>query len=283
MLGFLTANSLLPSELQLASVSMINVLVLGESPQSLILKALLWIGGLSTFISCGYVLRWAVAIARVPSWRFRRQHYTSCGHYAKLPGTSHIIYRLLGKLSTFAGDYKHSNKGDFTITTPDKKPQGTGQAPSFSSTPEDSALDSLKLKPPALGINSKIQQTPPNDVITDPVVSQKRKQRSNTFPSYVGLLPSSDASGLANKFREPLFLLDKPRALQSLTKAQATFVKWLYALYTYAIILAIIGGPVRIFIGRFALHDQEPVGWALGYLFGDNATFRRLTNQWALE
>lgn len=282
-LGFLTGNSLLPSELQLASVSMINVLVLGDSPQALILKALLWIGGLSTFISCGHVLRWAVAIARVPSWRFRRQEYPSRGHYAKVSGISFIVYRLLGKLSTSKGGSKHSDEGDFMITTPNKKIQGTDQGLTFSSTPREGALDPLKLKPPALGINGKIQQAPPNDVIADPVVSQKRKQRSNTFPSYVGLLPSSDARGQTDKSREPLFLLDKPRALQSLTKAQATFVKWLYALYTYAMIMAIIGGPVRIFIGRLALHNQEPVGWALGYLFGDNATFRRLTNQWALE
>ncbi|KAL9608292.1 MAG: hypothetical protein Q9167_006862 [Letrouitia subvulpina] len=282
-LGFLTANSLLPSELQLASVSMINVLVLGESPQALILLALLWIGGLLTFISCGHVLRWAVAIARVPSWRFRRQHYPSRGHHTKLPGISHIVYRLLGKMSTLTKGYKRSDEGNFTITALDKKPQGTDQGLSFSSTPRDSALDRLKLKPPALGFNSKIQQAPTSDVITGPVVSQKRKQRSNTFPSYVGFPPSSQAPGQADKSREPLFLLDKPRVLQSLTKAQATFVKWLYALYTYAMILTIIGGPVRIFIGRLALHDQEPVGWALGYLFGDNPTFRRLTNQWALE
>lgn len=282
-LGFLTANSLLPSELQLASVSMINVLILGDTPQSLILKALLWIGGLLTFISCGHVLRWAVAIARVPSWRFRRQRHPSRGRYAKESGISNIVYILFWKVSTFVRGYKHSDEGDFTTTTLKKKPQCTGQGLSFNSTVRNSALDPSKVKPPALSIDGKIQQDPPSDVITDPMVSQKRKQRSNTFPSYVGLLPSSDALGQTDKSQEPLFLLDKPRSLQSLTKAQATFVKWLYALYTYAMIMAIIGGPVRLFIGSLALHNQEPVGWALGYLFGDNATFRRLTKQSALE
>jgi dolichol kinase len=50
--------------------------------------------------------------------------------------------------------------------------------------------------------------------------------------------------------------------------------KWLYAAYVYICVLAIILIGIREYVGRFALHENEPVGWALGYLFGDLPQFR---------
>ncbi|KAJ5035640.1 uncharacterized protein L3040_008105 [Drepanopeziza brunnea f. sp. 'multigermtubi'] len=71
-LHYLTTTSLLPAELQLLSISLIHLLLLARSPQATILKALLWGGGVGMLISCGHVLIWGVALARVPKWRFRR-------------------------------------------------------------------------------------------------------------------------------------------------------------------------------------------------------------------
>lgn len=71
-LEYLSTTSLLPAELQLLSVSMINVLIFSSSPQAVILQSLLWLGGLSVFILCSRVLSWGVALARIPSWRFRQ-------------------------------------------------------------------------------------------------------------------------------------------------------------------------------------------------------------------
>ena len=65
-LHYLTTTSLLPAELQLLSIGLIDLLLLASSPQAIILKALLWGGGIGLLISCTHVLKWGVALARVP-------------------------------------------------------------------------------------------------------------------------------------------------------------------------------------------------------------------------
>ena len=72
VLHYLTTTSLLTAELQLLSIALINVLLLASSPQIIILKALQWGGGLSLLVFCGPIIRWGIALARVPKWRFRR-------------------------------------------------------------------------------------------------------------------------------------------------------------------------------------------------------------------
>ncbi|KAK8047618.1 hypothetical protein PG996_015682 [Apiospora saccharicola] len=69
------------------------------------------------------------------------------------------------------------------------------------------------------------------------------------------------------------------RAFFSLTYEQATWRKWLYALYVYILIIGAVFVPnkwigVKDFVQTNALHSYEPVGWALGYLFGDLPKFR---------
>ena len=48
----------------------------------------------------------------------------------------------------------------------------------------------------------------------------------------------------------------------------------MYAAYVYACVLLVILGGIREYVGRFALSGREPVGWALGYLFGGLGAFR---------
>ncbi|KAL6360516.1 hypothetical protein LRP88_06222 [Fusarium phalaenopsidis] len=64
------------------------------------------------------------------------------------------------------------------------------------------------------------------------------------------------------------------RPFFKLTQEQATLRKWLYAGYVYACILAIILIGIRTYVQKFALDGNEPIGWALGYLFGDLPWFR---------
>jgi dolichol kinase len=64
------------------------------------------------------------------------------------------------------------------------------------------------------------------------------------------------------------------RALFSLTQTQATIRKWLYAGYVYLCILLAIFVGIRPYVQHYALSGYEPVGWALGYLFGDIPQFR---------
>ncbi|MBE3049564.1 hypothetical protein IMZ48_45120, partial [Candidatus Bathyarchaeota archaeon] len=73
-LHYLTTTSLLPAELELFSISLINVLLLSSSPQMRFLKALLWVGGMGILVVCGPVISWGIALARVPKWRFRRHN-----------------------------------------------------------------------------------------------------------------------------------------------------------------------------------------------------------------
>lgn len=71
-LKYLTSSSLLASEVQLLSVALINVLLLAASPQMLIWKYIIWIGAFGVLLFCSQVLRWNVALERIPHWRFRR-------------------------------------------------------------------------------------------------------------------------------------------------------------------------------------------------------------------
>ena len=64
------------------------------------------------------------------------------------------------------------------------------------------------------------------------------------------------------------------RPFFKLTQAQATLRKWIYAGYVYACVLAIVLLGVRTYVQKYALAGNEPIGWALGYLFGDLPWFR---------
>ncbi|PHH82560.1 hypothetical protein CDD82_5580 [Ophiocordyceps australis] len=59
-----------------------------------------------------------------------------------------------------------------------------------------------------------------------------------------------------------------------MTQEQANVKKWLYALYVYGCMLAVILLGVRASIQFHALDGREPIGWALGYMFGDWPWFR---------
>lgn len=73
------------------------------------------------------------------------------------------------------------------------------------------------------------------------------------------------------------------QSYMSLTPRQAQMRKSLYALYTYSIVVILIIGVVRPHIGKTALHDNEPLGWAIGYLFGDIPSVRTLVWRHDLE
>lgn len=64
--------SLTASELRLLSSALINLLFHAESPQAVILRSLIWGGGIAVFLLCEDVVRWNVGLARVPFHRFRR-------------------------------------------------------------------------------------------------------------------------------------------------------------------------------------------------------------------
>lgn len=285
VLEYLTTTSLLPAELQLFSISMINLLLFSTSAQAAILKALLWIGGLLMFVFCDNVLRWTVALARVPSWRFRHSQKPSRGRNALLVAIDDYFHGRLKKWRLISTAHESSDSGGCIIPGDE-----TLQKPRFErlrrgTRRRKEALQDPGLKQPTLAFDDEKKQTEyfgwGNS--SDPSAPQVRRQRRHTLLSYVA---SPQGAPLLQK--TSLLPLSRPspprsRALLSLTYAQATVVKWCYAVYVYLVTLFIIAIPVRIAISHWALLGHEPVGWALGYLFGDMPIFRSITLDMHLE
>lgn len=287
-LEYLTTTSLLPAELQLLSTSMISLLIHSTSPQAFILQSLMWIGGVSLFILCGKVLRWGVALARVPSWRFRGPR----NHIRKSKGIVYTMNKLFsGKLSGWALTAmdsetseseepqrhlrSHARKRSMQLPNPHTREtestEGDGSARYALKVPI-SALNHQK-QPAILGANSTAE---------NPRKAMER-QRRYTLPSYVGSPLDSPTKDSLKRSRISPFSSAKSWSFRSLTKAQATVVRWMFAIYVYAVVIVVIAFVIRPYVAHRALHGHEPVGWALGYLLGNLPLFRYLVTEWNLE
>ncbi|KAL8994148.1 MAG: hypothetical protein Q9169_005804 [Polycauliona sp. 2 TL-2023] len=263
-LGYLTTTSLLPSELQLLSVSLINVLFLSSSPQAVILQALLWGGGLSLFVLCQRVLEWEVALARIPSWRFRRH---SSDHVFRS-----VVNRLIGRLPhqlthAVGGGPSESSDSDepqrFEQTQPRRRPRGL----SSGNVNEDRVLSKVRTAMPQLPMQL--------DGCWSTSQGGNRRERSHTLPLNTGqAFSTTSGSRKGSKPHNPTSFWTKPQNFRSLTKAQARAATWLLALYVYTVVIMVIAIPLRLYIAACALYNQEPIGWALGYLLGDTRSVR---------
>ena len=287
-LGYLTTTSLLPAELQLLSVSMINLLINSASPQASILQSLLWIGGLSIFILCGKVLSWGVALARIPSWRFRRRGNNSRRSKGMVYMMEEILNGRLNEWGLVATDSEASGSEDPPRRLRPRARKQSMQLP-VPQTPGNAQTKGGNSFQYALGATVsalKDQKQPATPQVKDTTKVPRRArelQRRYTLPSYVGSPPASPSKETLKRSRMSPFLSAKSWSFRSLTKSQAAVVKWVFALYVYAVVFAVIAFAIRPYVGRKALHGQEPVGWALGYLFGDLPIFRYLVTQRSLE
>ena len=287
-LGYLTTTSLLPTELQLLSASMINLLINSATPQASILQSLLWIGGLSVFILCGNILSWGVALARVPSWRFRRPR----NHNRSSGGPMYIMDEMMnGKLNDWGLVATDSEASGGEVAQIRPRPHARKQSMQLPgphtreielSEGETSAQYALEMTISAL----KGQKQPPipkaNGTARVPRKAMERHRRY-TLPSYVGSPPDSPSKEILKRSRMSPFSSAKSWSFRSLTKPQATIIKWVFAIYVYLVVFAVIAVVIRPYVSRKALHGQEAVGWALGYLLGDIPTFRELVTKQGLE
>ena len=287
-LGYLTTTSLLPSELQLLSASMINLLINSASPQASVLQSLIWIGGLSVFILCVKVLSWGVALARVPSWRFRRPRNHVRGRKGALYMVDEILNGKLNDWGSMAIDPEASESEEPQRRLRSHVRKQSMQLPIVHTHENEQteggipAQVALEMTISALK-DQKQPATPRVNGTTKVPRKATERQRRYTLPSYVGSPPDSPSKESLKRSRISPFPSAKSWSFRSLTKAQATVVKWLFALYVYAVIIAVIAFAIRPYIGRKALHGQEPVGWALGYLLGDLPSFRYRVTEWSLE
>lgn len=270
ILQHLTTTSLLPAELQLLSTSLVNILLLAHSPQAVVLKALLWGGGLSVIILCGHAICWAIALARVPKWRFKRLPLEAGGLFS-LRALSHGLTaaRSRERRDAFAGELDPSAaasglSSDDNAENQDSKAYGPAtlhrrRRGASVGGPEAASL--------ALVNHQNVLS-----VLSEDDASFRTCARRNTLPTVP--MPDHRKKTHTPSGRRKRAASSSLRVFFSLTQQQATRRKWLYALYVHVCILAIVLLGIRAYVQRYALADNEPVGWALGYLFGDLPWFR---------
>ena len=258
-LHYLTTTSLLPAELQLLSIALVGLLLLASSPQAVILKALLWGGGVSLLVSCGHVLKWGVALARVPKWRFKR---------AAVPKSS---YGGLKNLGIFAKDTVMSESSD-----DDELPDSRSRQ--WISPLKLSNLESITRAVTSITENGSVSAIePPSSPNFQNTNSQGTDslsfiQRRHTMPGLSSRPPRSSQNTPSGRRKRASS--SSVQSFINLTQSQAALRKWLYAAYVYICVLGIILVGIRDYVSRFALNGNEPLGWALGYMLGDIPQFR---------
>ncbi|KAJ5811880.1 hypothetical protein N7474_008181 [Penicillium riverlandense] len=254
-LDFLLTTSLLPAELQLLTTALINLYLFAASPQAQILKALLWLGGMCILISCRHLLRWEVALARIPNWKFRRPPNRSQSPRKFLNMMDHRICEKLSRACVSDGPMSDSDEPSaFQNSRRTKTIPPICESGLLSAEPRSATGDISMTKALEQHIHT-VQRRRHSIATFDEVI---REERVRTTPG--GRRKKSMEPGLAS------FL--------SLTAAQAQVRKWLYALCVYATSVLIILGPIRKYVAEYALHGQDPFAWALGYLFGNLSGFR---------
>ena len=255
ILQFLTTTSLLSSEVQLLATGLINLLLFAKSPQGQILKALLWVGGTLVFFSCRHVCHWEVALARVPSWKFRRSRSVAGQSAALLKSLDRKLCQRLSPdaMEQALSDSDYVPEEPFLARTQRAKAATWNDRSGALDPSENVGLDHSTA--PEEG-NNRTRGPPPNgQAIGDVPI---RPNRVNSAP------PKTTSRGRRKRTIGP-----ELRSFMSLTVSQAKVRKWAYAIYVYAAIILIIMGPVRGYVGEFALAGNEPFGWAVGYLFGN--------------
>ncbi|OCL08273.1 hypothetical protein AOQ84DRAFT_44149 [Glonium stellatum] len=277
-LHYLTTTSLLPAELHLLSISLINVLLLAESPQMVILATLIWLGSLGLFVSCGQILKWGVALARIPRWRFRRagQIIKARQSFIQVLNNGLKNRRVLG--INRRRDVPESDADDDPVLVNNhRKRKGSLRL---------DILDSARRAFPATNdaeTRSAVEQSrtnpfPAHEEINDAKTSTRK--RRNTLPNLGEAHVMSRHTSATRHKRSKSSIA---QSFLSLTPTQAAVRKWLYAGYVYLIMLTLTLGPIRYFIGKYALHGCEPFGWAVGYLFGNIQPMRFWIINWDLE
>jgi dolichol kinase len=273
-LYYLTTTSLLPTELHLLSIGLINLLLLTTSPQTEILKTLMWFGGVGLFVLCGRVLKWGVALARIPRWRFRR------------------VGQIIKARQSFLQHLSDSIRPRQTFSVKKAASDSDTNGESCGKPLSQKAVSLMRVNT-AHAARSNLHKTDsrePQSAVESKDLSSKlladsaflsnstRRMRRNTLPA----LAAEDHTSkhrYSNRKRSKSIA----QSYLSLTPAQAQARKWAYAAYFYFVVVAMILGPIRYIISGHALHAHEPFGWAIGYLFGNVRKVRWEAFRWNLD
>ncbi|KAI1076325.1 hypothetical protein F5B20DRAFT_333275 [Whalleya microplaca] len=275
VLHALTTTSLLNAELQLLSISLINILLLSSSPQAVILKSMLWIGGLDILVTCSQPITSGISLARVPKWRFKRT--------VGLSKRSSTLLSAVMPWRRVRHDLFHASLDSSSCSSCeafDDPEDSDGPA-----SPAPTAPLRVKTAPFDGADSTGIEQRRAS--ITDPgrdVPSNATDAKVGSTPLRRYTLPSTGKPACRSHTHTPSGRRKRSastsvRAFFSLTQQQAAVRKWIYAVYVYVCIAGAIFLPlpwvgIKKFVMDGALHGHEPVGWALGYLLGDLPWFR---------
>ena len=274
-LYYLTTTSLLPTELHLLSIGLINLLLFSETPQAGILKTLMWLGGVGLFVTCGKILTWGVALARIPRWRLRRAGQAIIQSQSFL----HILKQGLKarrSQSTASGSVSDSDADEDEPIFSNPLQKTKSLKVNIVNSLRKNSLVSNGHEPQS-AVESKQTGFQDADDKADGLGSLKR-QRRNTLP----VLAAQDHTS-AHRYAHRKRSKSIAQSYLSLTPTQATTRKWLYAGYFYLVVVVMILGPIRYTIGQYALHGHEPFGWAVGYLFGNIPRLRWEVYNWNLD
>jgi dolichol kinase len=272
-LRYLTTTSLLRAELQLLSIALINLLLLSLSPQTIVLQAVLWGGGVGILITCGQILKWVVALARIPKWRFRRPGnlMRRAGFLSSMPGGQ---ITKLGVLTDLLG-VGNGTISDESDTSEAPVPALRRQSDLKANFQKLEDLTDNYAKGPAVfntiqrsdnkGSNSTSASLPE-------FMAPASSQRRHTLPSVSQ--PMVRLSKTTPSGRRKRSASSSLRSFFSLTEREAMIRKLIYAAYVYICVAVIILAVIRPYVGKYALAGNEPIGWALGYLLGNIPWFR---------
>ncbi|KAH8731492.1 hypothetical protein GQ44DRAFT_755614 [Phaeosphaeriaceae sp. PMI808] len=274
-LYYLSTTSLLPTELHLLSIGLINMLLFSDSPQASILKILIWIGGVGLFVTCGKVLKWGVALARIPRWRLRR-----VGHAIK--NTQSFLHILNQSLR--ARRSQSAASGSIMDSDADEDHPLISNSLQKTKSLKLNVVNSIRKTglmgnghEPHSAVEAKQTSFQDTDDKTNGLSSVKR-QRRNTLPVLI-----ADDHTSSHRYAHRKRSKSIVQSYLSLTPTQATIRKWLYASYFYMVVSVMILGPIRYTIGKHALSSYEPFGWAIGYLFGNIPRIRWEVYNWNLD
>lgn len=271
----LIRESLLPAEHQLLSVSLINLLLFSTSPQAVVLQALLWIGGILVLVTCGPVVYWSIRLSMVRKWRFRRNQESS-----RTWVLSFVDNLFLATISLFSSKNSRKAAGFGSET------EASASASGFTSDEDGHKRARYShRRSVSLHIDDQHEGEPLRRSETLDIPPTDEVQANLEEPDSFGLhrrrrtLPFAQSMMRPSKTHTPSGRPKRSvsasiRVFFDLTPEEATIRKWQYAMWVYWAILATILIAIRPWVQYFALDGNEPVGWALGYIFGNIRPFR---------
>ncbi|KAF2645760.1 hypothetical protein P280DRAFT_486851 [Massarina eburnea CBS 473.64] len=272
-LHYLTTTSLLPTELHLLSIGLINLLLFTDSPQAGILNVLLWLGGTGVFVLCGHVLKWGVALARIPRWRFRRAGQIIRARQSFLQILNDRLKPVRSQSANGAISDSDADEDDPIIKQPLKKTKSLKLNILESLTENHLTANGGEIQS---AVETKKTGFEEQEKMDSPTSVSKRR---NTLPS----LPSQTNVAHQTHNQRRRRAKSIAQSFLALTPTQALVRKWIYAGYFYLVVAALILGPIRYVIDSYALHGHEPFGWAIGYLFGNIQPVRFAVFDWDLR